>query len=237
MTYIKKWAGIFLLVGSLMTLTGCMYPGDDKATREIAYEDQLQSVQQAVDTYQKNSGGLLPIKTRDQETDPYIKYPVEFSKIVPAYMEKIPSNAYENGGIYQYVLMDVETDPVVKLVDLRSAERIRELKLRQNINNSVPFKEAVGEHVYAVDYKKMGFKEPLTVPSPYSDAQLPIVIGGNGEFYVDYSIDLHRILQNENPDVQEGEDIRRLLADEYPVLPAYSLPYTVNSEKEPVFLK
>lgn len=83
----------------------------------------------------------------------------------------------------------------------------------------------------------MGFKEPLTVPSPYSDAQLPIVIGGDGEFYVDYSIDLHRILQNENPDVQEGEDIRRLLADEYPVLPAYSLPYTVNSEKEPVFLK
>lgn len=232
-----KWIRFFLLVLSLIMLTGCMYPGDDKATREIPYEDQLQSVQQAVDTYQTNSGGLLPIKTRDQETDLYIKYPIEFSKVVPAYTEKIPSNAYENGGIYQYVLMDVETKPVVKLVDLRAAERIRELKLRKNINNSVPFNEAVGDHVYAIDYKKMGFKEPVTVPSPYSDAHLPIVIGGDGEFYVDYSIDLQRVLQNEKPEVKEGEDIRHILADAYPVLPAYSLPYTVNSENEPVFLK
>ena len=85
--------------------------------------------------------GLLPIKTRELETDIYIKYPIEFSKIVPAYTEKIPSNAYETGGIYQYVLIDVETNPTVKLVDLRSAERIRELNLRKNINGRVPFKD------------------------------------------------------------------------------------------------
>ena len=84
-----------------------------------------------MDAYQENNGGLLPIKTRDMETDIYIKYPIEFSKIVPAYTEKIPSNAYEKGGIFQYVLMDVETNPTVKLVDLRVAERIRELNLRK----------------------------------------------------------------------------------------------------------
>ena len=85
---------------------------------------------------------------------------------------KNPFQCYETGGIYQYVLMDVENNPTVKLVDLRSAESIRELNLRKNINGRVPFNDSVGENVYAVDFKTMGFKEPLTVPSPYSDAHL-----------------------------------------------------------------
>ena len=106
-----------------------------------------------------------------------------------------------------------------------------------NINGYVPFNESVGENVYAVDYKAMGFKEQPTVPSPYSDTFLPIVVGGDGIFYVDYSIDLNRILKEQQPDVKVGEDIRYLLADNYPVLPAYSLPYTVNENNEPVFMK
>lgn len=228
---------LFLLSSIVLLLSGCMLPDDEQATGQIPYADQLETMQKAVDAYQKNSGGLLPIKTRDLETDLYIKYPIEFNKIVPAYTEKIPSNAYETGGIYQYVLVDVETNPTVKLVDLRAAERIRELNLRKNINNSVPFNDPVGEHVYAVDYKKMGFKEPLVVPSPYSETNLPVVIGGDGKFYIDYSIDLNKVLQEQKPDVKEGEDIRFILADNFPVLPAYSLPYTVNEKNEPVFLK
>ena len=85
------------------------------------------------------------LKQVNMETDIYIKYPIEFSKIVPAYTEKIPSNAYEKGGIFQYVLMDVETNPTVKLVDLRVAERIRELNLRKTINGYIPYKDPVGE--------------------------------------------------------------------------------------------
>ncbi|MCM3743010.1 hypothetical protein M3193_02530 [Sporosarcina luteola] len=225
------------VIAIVLLLSGCMYKGEDKAVRENPYEDQLELIQKAVNAYKENNGGLLPIKTRDQETDMYIKYPIEFSKIVPAYTEKIPSNAYETGGIYQYVLMDVEENPTVKLVDLRIAERIRDLNLRKHINGKLPFKDPVGENVYEIDYEAMGFKEPLKVESPYSDALLPIVVGGDGHFYVDYSIDLNRILQEEKPDVKKGEDIRYLLSESYPILPAYSLPYTVNDKNEPVFLK
>ncbi|HJF32974.1 MAG TPA: hypothetical protein K8V56_14525 [Sporosarcina psychrophila] len=231
-----KKIGLLLIFSFVFVLSGCMYPSEKTTGQEIPYADQLESMQKAVEAYQQDAGGLLPIKTRDLETDIYIKYPIEFSKIVPAYTEKIPSNAYETGGIYQYVLTDVETNPTVKLVDLRSAERIRDLNLRKNINGRVPFKESVGQNVYTVDFKAMGFKEPLTVPSPYSDAILPIVIGGDGVFYIDYSIDLNRILQEETPKVKQGEDIRFLLADNYPVLPAYSLPYTVNENNEPIFM-
>ena len=237
MKVMKKHVKLLVMASIVFLLAGCMYPEDDRASQEIPYADQLGFIQKAVEAYQKDTGGLLPIKTRDADTDIYIKYPIEFEKIVPAYTEKIPGNAYETGGIYQYVLMDVEADPTVKLVDLRSAERIRELNLRKTINGRVPFKEPVGENVYTVDFETMGFEEPLTVPSPYSETLLPIVIGGDGHFYIDYSIDLNRILKEQQPDVKKGDDIRYLLAEDHAVLPAYSLPYTVNEENEPIFMK
>ena len=63
-------------------------------------------------------------------------------------------------GYFQYVLMDVEENPTVKLVDLRVAERIRELNLRKNINNGyIPHKaEAIGNNVFEIDFKAMGFE-------------------------------------------------------------------------------
>lgn len=238
MSFRVKNSMFFICLLFVTLLSGCMYPGDKDVAGDIPYADQLELVQKAVDAYQESTDGLLPIKTRDTETDIYIKYPIEFSMIVPAYTEKIPSNAYENGGIFQYVLIDVETDPTVKLVDLRVAERIREMNLRKNMRGgAVPFKEAVGEWVYEIDYKELGFKEPITVKSPYSDAHLPLVVGGDGNFYVDYSIDLNRIVSEEKPKLNPGEDIRYLLSDSSPVLPAYSLPYTVNEQNEPVFMK
>ncbi len=235
----KRFLLLPLAAAVSLLLSGCLYPQDELESKQTPYEDQLETVQKAVDTYQTETDGLLPIKTRDQGTDPYIKYPIEFSKIVPSLTEKIPSNAYEQGGIYQYVLVDVEEDPTVKLVDLRVAERIRELILRKTVNGVLPFKDAVqeGANVYEVDFKKMGLKKPLTVESPYSDAHLPLVVGGDGKFYIDYSIDLARILERDKPDVKPGEDIRHLLADQYPILPAYSLPYTVDENNEVIFLK
>lgn len=232
----KKFKVIAVLSAILLVLTGCMYPDEQKAERQIPYEDQLNAVQSAVDQYQEASDGLLPIKTRDMETDQYIKYPIDFSKIVPAYTEKIPSNAFENGGIYQYVLMDVEGDPTVKLVDLRTAEKIRELNIRKGINGYAPISDVIVDNVYKLNFELMGYKNEQTVPSPYSDVELPLVITGDGTIYVDYSIELNRILTEDKPEVQAGEDIRYLLVEKYPIVPAYSLPYTVNENNEPIFL-
>lgn len=229
---------LLLMTALVLLLSACMSPVDKDGSGSIPYDDQIDIVQRAIDSYQEKSGGLLPIKTRELETDIYIKYPIEFSKIVPEFTEKIPSNAYEKGGIFQYVLMDVETDPKVKLVDLRVAERIRDLNLRKNVTGGkIPFKDAVGEGAYTVDFKAMGFDKPLTVPSPYSDIHLPLIVGGNGLFYVDYSIDLNKILQEEKPAVKQGDDIRYLLSERSHIIPAYSLPYTVNEDNEPIFLK
>lgn len=214
-----------------------MYQGDEEGQGKIPYDDHIESVQRSVEAFQADTGGLLPIKTKDANTDIYIKYPIEFSKIIPKYMEKIPVSAYEKGGIFQYVLVDVEENPTVKVVDLRAAEMIRDLNLRVSMKGTTPFKEQIGDNVYEIDFEALGYKTPLTLESPYSDAHLPIVVGGDGNFYIDYSIDLNQILSEENIDVKEGEDIRSLLEERSHVVPAYSLPYTVNEENEPVFMR
>ena len=238
MKFLHEKRAIVILLSVMLLLTGCMYPNDQEESGNVPYAEHIESIQKAVDAYQEKSGGLLPIKTREQETDVYIKYPIEFSKIVPTYTEKIPSSAYESGGIFQYVLMDVEENPTVKLVDLRVAERIRELNLRKNVNNGyIPHKaEAIGNNIYEIDFETMGFKSQITVQSPYSETFLPVVVGGDGNFYVDYSIDLQRILNENQVDVKPGDDIRKLLEEISPVLPAYSLPYTVNEKNEPVIM-
>ena len=239
MKLLLKKRTIILLLSLVFLLTGCMYPSDNQdVSGNVPYAEHIESIQKAVDAYQENSGGMLPIKTTELETDIYIKYPIDFSKLVPSYTEKIPSTAYEKGGIFQYVLVDVEENPTVKLVDLRAAERIRELNLRKNINNGyIPHKpEAIGNNVYEIDYKAMGFKDQITIKSPYSDTFLPLIVGGDGNFYVDYSIDLHRLLNEKEVDVKPGDDIRKLLVEISPVLPAYSLPYTVNENNEPVIM-
>lgn len=226
-----------LFLSLAVLLSGCGASGDANESGTIPYEDQIDLMQGAVNAFQEESGGLLPIKTREFETDIYIKYPIDFSKIVPIHTEAIPGNAYEKGGIFQYVLVDVETNPTVKLVDLRIAERIRELNVRKNANSgSIPFNEEIGDGVYKIDYEKLGYKQPVTVKSPYSETHLPLVVGGNGKFYIDYSIELNRILVEEKPQVEQGEDIRYLLSEKHPVLPAYSLPYTVNEKNEPIFM-
>lgn len=69
-------------------------------------------VQEAVDTYQERTDGLLPIKTKDQETPVFQKYPIEFSKLKEMnIIGELPGTSFENGGHYQYVIIHPETDP------------------------------------------------------------------------------------------------------------------------------
>lgn len=238
MKYFKQYVFMSALVIMAVTLSGCMYPGEEEGGGKIVYEEHVESIQRAIDNFQEDNGGILPIRTKDEMTDQYIKYPIDFSKIVPQYMDKIPSSSFEKGGIYQYVIMDAENHPTVKAVDLRAAEMIRDLNMRKSANGGkVPFTDEINNSVYQVDFKQYGFKSQLTLESPYSGAQLPLVVGGDGHFYVDYSIDLQQIIDEEKPQIKEGEDIRVLLEDRSNIVPAYSLPYTVNEDHEVIFMK
>lgn len=221
----------------LLTLSGCMYPEEKLVQNQVPYKDQLDSVQSAVNQYKEANGGLLPIKTKDAETPIYRKYPIDFKKIVPRYMAEAPGNAYENGGLFQYVLVDAETDPTVKLLDLRIAETIREIKMRINATGYPPFKEKIAENVYTLDFKRIGYKEEPVVVSPFTNQNLHFIISTEGEIYVDYRSDLYQAIKSSQKEFEEGVDIRDILVDNSMFVPAYSLPYAIDQETgEPVFL-
>lgn len=237
----KKWLLPAMVVVVAIVLSGCLYPQERLAQNQIPYKEQVERVQQAVNEYRQATGGLLPIKTRDMSTPIYQKYPIDFNLLVPRYMAEPPGNAFESGGVYQYVLVDVETNPTVKLLDLRAAEAIRDLKLRirmyQDAHGYPPFKDMLAKGIFTLDYKKLRLDAPPHVVSPYSGKNLPLIIDGKGEIYIDYRIDLYEKLKTEAHNYRYGDDIRDLLVKHSLFVPAYSLPYTVDEKKkEPIFL-
>lgn len=233
----KRKNGLFFSIMLLsFLLSGCLYPEENLNQNEVPYEDQLQSVQSAVNQFQTEEGGILPIKTKEDDPDIYEKYPVDFSKISPRFMAEPPGNAYESGGIYQYVLIDVETNPAVKLIDLRIAEQIRSIRVRLLAHEFPPFKDTLANNVYTLDFKELGYEDEPYITSPYSGKQLPLVMSGDGTIYIDYAADLYAALQETDSPPAPGEDIRSLLTQSSPFVPAYSLPYTVDEQGEPIFM-
>ncbi|MET3696123.1 hypothetical protein SAMN05877753_102344 [Bacillus oleivorans] len=231
---ISKLMGIIVLASFL---SGCLYPDSERSQNQIPYIDQLESVQNAIDQFQADQGGLLPIKTKEGDTPIYQKYLVDFGKLVPKYMPEPPGNSFENGGVYQYVLVNVEKDPTVKVFDLRISEQINEIALKIRVNGYPPYKEALAYNVYSLDFSKIGYREAPTVKSPYTGIELPFVINGQGELFVDYRTDLYKALKEHSHHLNPGEDIRSILLDSSVFVPAYSLPYTIDANSdEPIFM-
>lgn len=235
----KKKIRLFLpYILVLSMLTGCMYPDEKLVQNQVPYKDQLDNVQSAVNQFREAKGGILPIKTKDAETPIYQKYPIDFNKIVPRYLSEPPGNAFENGGLFQYVLVDVEKNPTVKLLDLRMAETIREIKMRINANGYPPFKEKIADNVYTMDFGKIGYKEEPVAVSPFTNNNLHFILSTDGEIYIDYRSDLYQAIKSSGEELKEGEDIRQILVQNSMFVPAYSLPYTIDeTSKEPIFLE
>ena len=197
-------------------------------------------VQTAVLQYVEETNGLVPIKTKSNDVDIYEKYLVDFSLLKEhQLLSEIPGTAYENGGVYQYTLVTPEEDPRVKLIDLRMTEEIRSVNVKLDIYRSKniypPFGEQIAPNIYKLNYEKLGYKSEPYVVSPYSNQNLPLVIDTDGKIYIDYRIDLKQALEEFDHTYETGDDIRPILEDHYPFVPAYSLPYTIENN-EPVFL-
>ncbi|MFD1038694.1 hypothetical protein ACFQ3N_09865 [Virgibacillus byunsanensis] len=234
LTYIRALSALLLV----FILSGCLYPNNELSKNQTPNEDQLERIQQAVNTYKEEAQGLVPIKTKDSDTPIFQKYLVDFTALKNQNLiSDIPGNAYENGGIYQYTLLTPEDDPRVKLIDLRVTESIRsvnvKLEIYRNKHIYPPFGEEMAEGVYTIDYEALGIEAEYVV-SPYSKENLPIVMNTDGELFVDYRVDLYNALQKYDHNYKEGDDIRYILTDHTPFAPAYSMPYTVKNG-EPVF--
>ncbi|QDP40468.1 hypothetical protein [Radiobacillus deserti] len=234
----RRLVVIFLLMTTTL-LSGCLYPENRLAKNEVPNDVQVEMVQQAVHQYVEETQGLIPIKTKPEDTPIFQKYLLDFSKLKEyGLLSSIPGTAFENGGNYQYTIIYPEKNPTVKVIDLRIAEEIRELNFKINAFRSEhtypPFGEPVSDYMFKIDYKKIGLEHAPYVVSPYSGNNLPILITADGDLSVDYRSDLYNVLEEEDHHYQEGDDIRYALTDYYPFAPAYSIPYTLK-DGEPIF--
>jgi len=237
----NRFIQLLTITFTAMLLSGCLYPESEKTENQAPYEEQLETVQVAVEQYKEQNNGLVPIKTKPNDTPIFEKYLIDFNLLKEAnILAETPGNAFENGGHYQYALLDPDEDPKVRLIDLRLTEDLRTVNVQLDIYRSgqlyPPFGEKIGGDLYTVDYEELGLEEAPTVPSPYSEKELPILMNSDGELFVDYRPELYEALETYDHSYETGDDIRFLLAENTPFLPAYSLPYTIENG-EPVFME
>jgi hypothetical protein len=152
-----KWLKLLILSLLMIVLSGCLYPSSQLKKNQVPNQVQLDSVQNAVEQFQKDSGGLLPIKTKPQETPIFQKYQLDFSKLKErGLIGELPGTSFENGGHYQYVIIHPETNPTVKVLDLRTTEELRSLQIKvkfyQDSNRYPPLGDQIARGVYALDY-------------------------------------------------------------------------------------
>lgn len=231
---------ILLSIFIIFLLSGCMYPDKELTKNNPPNDAQLKKVQAAVDQYKKEENGLIPIETRSEDTSIFKKYIIDYDSLIQnGYLDSIPANAFENGGFYEYTILDPEDHPTVKLIDLRVTDQIRNYNVKLDIYRSKhtypPFGKEISKGFYEVDYKKLRLDKPLTVNSPYSTHSLPVIIDEKGNLIVDYSIELYEALNKYEHTYKKGNDIRFILTDHTPFVPTQSVPYTVE-DGEPILL-
>ncbi|NDI34344.1 hypothetical protein [Chengkuizengella sediminis] len=229
--------GFMCLILILLT-SGCLYPDDmrgDKSTGAI--KESITLVQTAVDAYQQASGGLLPIKNSEMDTPIYEKYIIDFNKL-SAYIGQTPAVAFENGGNYYFVLVNVEEDPAVKLMDIVSFQKInaleREILLYISSNNgALPKSEEIYENWYSIDFSLLGQKR-LQIKSPYSESYLSPIVHTSGIVKIDYGIDIMKMIENYGEEnISMNQDLRALLIETSNFVPVKSNPYDWKNE-EPI---
>jgi hypothetical protein len=229
-------ASAITLVALTMLLSGCLYP-DENLKQNVPPKEAVRNVQAAVDQYFEELG-LLPIANSDQDVPKYEKFKLDFKKLQSkGYLAAIPMAAFENGGNYYFLIIDEETDPTVKLMDIVTYQRINDVqswvKQYRDSRGSFPAGDEMYPGFYTIDYESMGRNAP-ELRSVFSGTLLSAIMDKNGIVYTDYGIDLMQLLQK-NDDLQatDDTDLREWLVDASDFVPVKSPEYRLQGS-EPV---
>ncbi|MFY0543048.1 hypothetical protein [Brevibacillus sp. H7] len=222
-----------MLTGLAVMLGGCLYPDERRMENQVPSSFYLEATQKAVEQYQKDTG-VLPIVTKELDTPIFEKYEIDFRLMMPKYLPDAPGNSFEKGGLYKYVLIDVETKPTVKLIHLGVVSKVADVQQAvdryRQYRGKLPVEKELGNGYYSIAFGKIGLKE-TQVPSMISNQLLPLVMNEKGEVAVDYAADIATVLRNSKVKVPNDTDPRYVMARESMFVPAKSFPYEmVNGE-------
>lgn len=229
--------GIIPMLLSLFAIitTGCMYPNERKMENQLPIDQQVASVQEAIDRYHAENG-VLPILTKEANTPVYEKYVIDFSKLMPKYIPYIPGGAFEQGGIYVFVLTDVEVKPTVRLLDLKMVEQIGDIQARVSYyfekNKSLPVAGVVKPGYFQIKLGDIGVsKDKATIESPITGNRLPVIMTSQGVVGVDYLTDLEKIMKSNSIKYDPKKDIRDIIPENSLYVPVKSFPYGMEKGK------
>ncbi|MBY0084416.1 MULTISPECIES: hypothetical protein [Brevibacillus] len=235
----QSWRKSFKLVFSLTILSsllsGCLYPDERRAENQIPSTFFVEATQKAIEQFQKDTA-VLPIVTKSLDTPIFEKYEIDFRKMIPKYMPDVPGNAFEKGGVYKYVLIDVETKPTVKLIHLTAVSTVADVQSEvdryKGHFEKLPVLADLGNGYYSIDHERLGLKA-WQVPSTMGTYLLPLVMNAEGQVGIDYASDIAQLLRDTKVTVPEKTDPRYVLARNSMFVPAKSFPYEmVNGEPQ-----
>ena len=225
-------AGALLPLLLAALLAGCMYPGAGGAQGENAraVREELERVASAVAGYYEKTG-VYPIVTADASVPVYEKYAIDLGVLVrTGFLNALPRNAFESGGVFSYLLVHPETDPIVMLMDLTAVQQTGDLQreideyLAGN-GGTLPILFETAPNFFAIDYDKLQ-RKPLYIRSRYSNQYLPVLLHASGRVLIDYSLDIMQAVQEAAGDPpNEGDDVRERLVKVSPYSPVKSFPY------------
>ncbi|CAI8852995.1 Lipoprotein [Brevibacillus sp. IT-7CA2] len=238
----QSWRKSFKLVISLTILSsllsGCLYPDERRAENQIPSTFFVEATQKAIEQFQKDTA-VLPIVTKPLDTPIFEKYEIDFRKMIPKYMPDVPGNAFEKGGVYKYVLIDVDTKPAVKLIHLTAVSTVADVQSEvdryKGHFEKLPVLADLGNGYYSIDHERLGLKA-WQVPSTMGSYLLPLVMNAEGQVGIDYATDIAQLLRDTKVTVPEKTDPRYVLARNSMFVPAKSFPYEMV-DGEPKLLK
>lgn len=226
----KRWILLICTLCAVILMTGCSGLRVQRSEQPIHPGPNIALVQAAVDGYYEKHQ-VLPIHNSEMSTPLYEKYRIDFARLREyGYLQTIPENAFENGGSFYYVLVNVEDDPQVKLLHIPSVRDAKEVERRirdyvSRHGGTLPVEEEVVPNWYAIDYAKLGLQE-VQVQSVFTNQYSGLIVHESGAVAIDYASDIMQLLmQQEIDDVSVDIDLRTLLVEHAYYVPAQSQPY------------
>jgi len=213
----------------LLSAAGCLYPQQHTPGNDVSVRSAVASVQQAVQRYQEATG-LLPIISADASVPEYEKFKIDFAKMKRAgYIDQVPKIAFESGGIYIFLMINEETSPVVKLLDVVVHQAITDVQ--KNVNayrdkngGAIPAGAELYPGFYDLDFNKLGTARP-DLRSMYSQRPLELMVDEDGRVYGDYGSDIYAAMNKLPEGAEKPEDLRRLLVEASDYVPVKAPVY------------
>lgn len=222
------WAALVLVLFSLL-MTGCLYPDEGAGENKVSYRESVKRIQSAVDDYFKEQG-VLPIITAGPEVPRYEKYRVDLELLKNrGYIDQIPATAFEKGGTGYFLIINEESDPTVKVMDLTTVQAVNDVQRAVNLykmgnDGALPAGETLYPGYTAVDLSKTDAKS-LKLMSVFSGQEMTFIMDEAGKVYADYAFDIMQAVQKDGSEPKEGEDLRVFLEKESYFVPVKSVPY------------